>query len=252
VAEPKTSALGGKVALITGGSNGIGAATARIFANKGAQVVVGYHQGAERAERLVQELAGSGHSAMQIALQDSQTITRAAQRIRAEYGKVDILVNSAGFTRVVPAADLDAMTDEIMDSILIGNVRGTFSVIRAMAPLLRASGKGVIVNVSSIGAFTSMGSSVAYCAAKAALDSLTMTLGRALAPQIRVLSVLPGPVATDFVPGRDRAAVENLAQKSPLKEVVEAEDIAAAILACVTHLRMATGTRIVVDGGMSL
>jgi 3-oxoacyl-[acyl-carrier protein] reductase len=252
VAGPKTSALGGKVALITGGSNGIGAATARVFANKGAQVVVGYHQGVERAKRLIEELPGSGHCAVKIALEDSQTIARAAEQVRGEYGKLDILVNSAGFTRVIPAADLDAMTDEIMDSILIANVRGTFAVIRAMAPLLRASGKGLIVNVSSIGAFSSIGSSVAYCAAKAALDSLTMTLGRALAPQIRVLSVSPGPVATDFVPGRDRAAVENLAQKTPLKEVVEAEDIAAAILACVTHLRMATGTRIVVDGGMSL
>jgi 3-oxoacyl-[acyl-carrier protein] reductase len=252
VAEPKTSALGGKVALVTGGSNGIGAATARVFANKGAQVVIGYHQGADRAKRLIEELPGSWHSVAQIALENSQTIARAADEIRTKYGKLDILVNSAGFTRVVPAADLDAMTDEIMDSVLIANVRGTFAVIRAMAPLLRASGKGVIVNVSSIAAFTSIGSSVAYCAAKAAMDSLTMTLARALAPQIRVLSVLPGPVPTDFVAGRDRTAVENMAQKTPLKTVTETEDIAAAILACVTHLRTATGAKIVVDGGMSL
>ena len=223
-----------------------------MFANKGAKVVVGYHQGAERAERLIQDLAGSGHRAVQIALAESETIRRAAETVRRDLGRLDILVNSAGFTRVIPAADLDALTDEIMDEILIANVRGTFAVIRAMAPLLRESGHGVIVNVSSIAAFTGVGSSVAYCAAKAALDVITTSLGRALGPEIRVLGVSPGPVPTDFVQGRDREAVEKMSQKTPLKAAVEAEDIASAILACVTHLRMATGTKIVVDGGFHL
>lgn len=190
--SPVSSALSGKVAVITGGSNGIGAATARIFANKGARVVVGYHQGAGRAARLIEELPGDGHRAVQMSLEDSEVLRRAAQEVRDSYGRADILVNSAGFTRIVPAADLDALTDEIMDAVLIANVRGTFAAIRAMAPLLRESGCGVIVNVSSIAAFTSIGSSVAYCAAKAALDSMTLTLARALGPRIRVLSVSPG------------------------------------------------------------
>lgn len=250
--ERASSALQGKVALITGGSNGIGAATARIFAEKGAQVVVSYHRGEKRAEALVKDLSGAGHRAVPIAMEDSATIERAARDIREAYGRVDIVVNSAGFTRMVPAADLDALSDEIMDAILTANVRGTFAVIRAMAPLLRESGGGVIVNVSSIAAFTSIGSSIAYCAAKAAMDSMTMTLGRALGPQIRVLSVSPGPVATDFVPGRDRSALEKMAERTPLKSVVEPEDVAAAILACVTHLRRSTGTKIIVDGGMHL
>lgn len=250
--ERAQAALQGKVALVTGGSNGIGAATARLFADKGAQVVVGYHRGEKRAEALVTELSGGGHRAVQISLEDSATIDRATRHIREAYGRADILVNSAGFTRIVPAADLDGLSDEIMDAILTANVRGTFAVIRAMAPLLRESGDGVIVNVSSIAAFTSIGSSIAYCAAKAALDSMTMTLGRALGPQIRVLSVSPGPVATDFVPGRDRSALEKMAERTPLKAVVEPEDVAAAILACVTHLRKSTGTKIIVDGGMHL
>lgn len=247
-----SAALQGKVALITGGSNGIGAATARVFAEKGAKVVVSYHRGEKRAEALVKGLSGEGHRALQIALEDSATIHRAARDIREAYGRADIVVNSAGFTRMVPAADLDALSDEIMDAILSANVRGTFAVIRAMAPLLRESGDGVIVNVSSIAAFTSIGSSIAYCAAKAATDSMTMTLGRALGPRIRVLSVSPGPVATGFVPGRDRSALEKLAERTPLKSIVEPEDVAAAILACVTHLRKSTGTKIIVDGGMHL
>ncbi len=250
--EPKSSALRGKVAVITGGSNGIGAATARLLADKGACVVAGYHKGADRAERLLKELAGSGHRALPIVLEDSATIRGAAEAVREACGRVDILVNSAGSTRIVPHADLDALTDEIMDAILIANVRGTFSVIRSFVPLLRESGEGVIVNVSSIAAFTGAGSSIAYCAAKAAVDAATMSLARALGPKIRVLCVSPGPVATDFVPGRDRPALETLAQKTPLKRVAEPEDVAAAILACITHLKMSTGIKIVADGGMHL
>jgi 3-oxoacyl-[acyl-carrier protein] reductase len=252
VPELASSALKDKVALITGGSNGIGAATAHALADKGVKVIIGYYKGESRAERLVAELPGTGHRAVQIALEDSKTIQRAVEIVGEAYGRADILVNSAGFTRVIQTADLNALTDEIMDAILISNVRGTFAVIRAMAPLLRESGAGVIVNVSSIAAFTGLGSSVAYCAAKAAVDVITTSLGRALAPQIRVLSVSPGPVATDFVPGRDRVALTNMAQRTPMKSVVEPDAVAAAILACITHLKMSTGTRIIVDGGAHL
>ena len=96
----------------------------------------GYHRGADRAERLLKELPGSGHRALSIVLEDSDTIRRAAAAVREAYGRADILVNSAGFTRVVPHSDLEALTDEIFDAILIANVRGTFSVIRSLAPLL--------------------------------------------------------------------------------------------------------------------
>src|SRR5215472_16324308 len=98
LAEPRPAALQSKVALITGGSNGIGAATARIFAKKGAKVVVGYHRGAGRAEDLLKELPGDGHRMVQIVLEDSATIDRAAKTIPETYGRADILVNSAGFT----------------------------------------------------------------------------------------------------------------------------------------------------------
>lgn len=243
--------LAGKVAFVTGASSGIGAACARELAGAGASVVVGYNRGADRAEAVVAGLggAGSGHRAMRISLEDSATARAAAGEVGQAFGRCDILVNSAGFTRPVPHGDLEAMDDATMDAVLIANVRGPFAVIRAFAPLMKATGEAVIVNISSISAFTGSGSSIAYCAAKAGLDNLSIALARVLAPEIRVLCVSPAAVATDFVAGRDRAAVEKLAQATPLKRVTEPEDVALAVMACVTHLRQATGTRIVVDGG---
>jgi 3-oxoacyl-[acyl-carrier protein] reductase len=243
----------GKVAVVTGGSGGIGAATARMLAGAGAAVVVGYNKGEERARELVAQLPGAaGHSVLSMALDDGQTILGIVDHVRKNYGRADILINCAGYTRPIPHADLDALTDELFDSMLVTNVRGPFSVIRALNPLLQASGDGVVVNVSSISAFTGSGSSIAYCASKAALDTMTLSLARALGPKVRVLCVSPGAVATDFVAGRDRAALEKIAGSTPLRRVIEPEDVAETIMACVIHLRASTGTKIIVDGGRFL
>jgi 3-oxoacyl-[acyl-carrier protein] reductase len=252
VAARNDMSLTGKVAIVTGGSSGIGAAAVRMLAQAGAEVVVGYNKGEDRAQQLIKQLPGDNHAAMQIMLEDSETSRRAAEDVRKTYGRADILINSAGFTRPVPHADIEAMDDALMDSMLIANVRGPFSVIRAFVPLLRESGDGVIVNVSSISGFTGSGSSVAYCAAKAALDTMTLSLARVLGPQIRIMCVSPGAVETDFVAGRDRAALEKVAQSTPLKAVVQPEDVARTVLACVTHLKVTTGARIVCDGGRFL
>jgi 3-oxoacyl-[acyl-carrier protein] reductase len=243
------SELAGKVAVVTGASSGIGAATARLLAAAGATVAVGYHTGQDRAEALIAELEGSGHKALHIRLEDSDTARRAAEEVQSAFGRCDILVNSAGFTRPVAHADLEGLDDATMDSVLLANVRGPFGVIRAFAPLMKETGDAVIVNVSSVSAFTGSGSSIAYVAAKAGLDAMSVALARVLGPEIRVMCVSPGAVATDFVAGRDRAALEKIAAGSPLKRVIEPEDVARAVMACVTHLTGSTGTRIVVDGG---
>src|SRR6267142_6286886 len=234
--------LTGKVAVVTGGSSGIGAATVRRLASEGCTVAVTYNTGEERARQMLAELPGRGHGALMLSLHDGSTVRALADQVRERYGRVDILINSAGYTQPIAHTDLDALTDELYDSMLITNVRGPFSVIRALNPLLQASGDGVIVNVSSISAFTGSGSSVAYCASKAAVDTMGRSLARALAPGIRVLSVSPAAVDTGFVPGRSGAALRAHAESAPLRTITDPDDVALAVLGAVTHLRLATGT----------
>ena len=241
-----------EVVIVTGGSSGIGAASARQLAAEGATVVLTYHSGRDRADALLRELPGDGHAALQLGLDDHESIRRVAAELAARHGAVDVLVLSAGTIRPVAHADLEGLDDALLGELLASNIAGPFAVMRALVPLLRATGDGVIVNISSTSAFSGKGSNIAYCGSKAAIDTMTIALARALGPEIRVLCVSPGPVATGFLPGRGREQLEEMAAQTPLRRVVEADDVARAVLACVTHLKAATGTRIVVDGGSSI
>lgn len=249
-AEPRD--LGGKVAVVTGGSSGIGAASVRLLAAAGARVVVGYNKGADRAARLVAELPGEGHHAMHLPLEDTPRIRAVAAEVEEKFGRADILVNSAGFTRMVPHHDLEALDDALIDAVLTANVRGPFATIRAFVPLLRRSGDAVIVNISSGAAQRGTGSSIIYGASKAALDTMSMALARVLGPEIRVVVVAPGMVHTGFVPGRSEEMMAKAAQATPLKRAIEAEDVALAVIAAITHLRHTTGSIIAVDAGRHL
>jgi 3-oxoacyl-[acyl-carrier protein] reductase len=245
----------GRVVLIVGGNGGIGAATAQSFAACGASVSITYRAGADKAaaaERLLAGLAGDGHAAFAADVADTATLLALRDAIVARYGRLDVLVNSAGFTKPVPHPDLEALDDDLIDRMFAVNWRGQFATIRAFAPLLKASGQGLIVSVSSIAGITGSGSSIAYCAAKAGIDVMTKSLGRALAPEIRVLGVSPGVVDTGFVPGRGADFNAKTSATTPLKRVATADDVAAAILACATHLGFSTGTTLVVDGGRIL
>ena len=143
------SMLDGRVALVTGGSKGLGAATARLLAEEGARVVVTFANDAEAADRLIQSLPGAGHRASHTPAQDTGAIESLAAEIGATEGRLDILVNNAGSTRVIPHADLAALDDEFFDFVLAVNLRGPFATVRACRHLLEASGHGLVVNVGS-------------------------------------------------------------------------------------------------------
>jgi 3-oxoacyl-[acyl-carrier protein] reductase len=248
--------MAGKVAVVTGASSGIGRESARLFAEAGARVVVGYNNGVERADAVVASLAGSAaagfHRAMRLPLEDTAQIKKVAAAVREEFGRCDVLVNSAGFTRMVPHHDLEALGDELIDRVLTANVRGPFATIRAFAPLLKESGDGVIVNISSGAATAGTGSSIIYGASKAALNTMSMALARVLGPEIRVVVVAPGMVHTGFVPGRSEEMMAKAAMATPLKRAIEPKDVALAVLSCVTHLTHTTGSIIPVDAGRHL
>ena len=246
------SSLAGKVAVVTGGSSGIGAASVRVLAEAGARVVVGYNKGADRAAVLIAGLPGNGHRAMYLPMEDSAQIRRVATAVEEAFGRADILVNSAGFTRMVAHGDLEALDDDLIDAVLTANVRGPFATIRAFVPLLRASGDGVIVNISSGAAQNGTGSSIIYGASKAALNTMSMALARVLGPEIRVVVVAPGMVHTGFVPGRTEEMMAQAALATPLKRAIEAHDVALAVMAAITHLTHTTGSIVPVDAGRHL
>jgi 3-oxoacyl-[acyl-carrier protein] reductase len=244
--------LSGKVAVLLGGAGGIGAAAARRLAEAGATVVVVGKSETAKAQQVVESLPGAGHLAATVEIADSASLERLADQVRSTFGRTDILVNAAGFTKPVPHGDLDALSDELIDEIMKINWRAQFAAIRAFRKLLDETGDGLVVNVSSISGGTGAGSNVAYCAAKAGLDVMAASLGRALAPRIRVLNVSPGVVDTTFVPGRNADFNDKVAGSTPLGRIGSPEDIAAAIEACATHLKFSTGVTIVVDGGRRL
>ena len=183
---------------------------------------------------------------------DTASLTRLAEQLGVTYGRLDILVNNAGLTRFVPHDDLDALEDALIDDIFRTNWRGAFAAVRVCRPLLEASGTGVIVNISSVAGTTGQGSNVAYCASKAALDSLTRSLARALAPTIRVVSVAPGLVEGEYTKAFDANWSQAQAAHTPLGRLANAGEVAAAVYAAYAYLTRSTGCVIPVDGGRPL
>ncbi|MFT3790941.1 MAG: SDR family oxidoreductase [Rudaea sp.] len=243
------------VAVVTGGAGGLGAAICRALAEAGLRVVVTWRSSADAARALAAALPGDGHLALQASVTDSASLQALAASVQAECGRADVLVNCAGTTRFVAHADLDGLDDALIDEILATNVRGAIAATRALLPLLRESalpGGGVVVNISSIAARTAMGSNIAYCASKAALDNLTLSLARALAPQVRVLSVAPGLVDTDFVKSLDVVWRDKQCASTPLGRLAAPEEIGRAVAVAVRDLTFSTGCTIAVDGGRPL
>lgn len=244
--------LSGQVAIVTGGAGGIGSAISRTLAQAGATVVMTYNSDLAKANALLATLPGTGHAVAQASVTDSGSLKKLVSFVAERYGRLDILVNNAGITTPVPHGDLDALTDDWIDRIFQTNWRGTFAMIRACKALLMADAGGLVVNISSVAGQTGIGSNVAYCASKAAIDSLTRSLARALAPQIRVVSVSPGWVMGEYANRADPAYLQAQIDATPLGRLATADDVANAVLALATTLTFTTGSIIPVDGGRPL
>ena len=240
------------VAVVSGASGGIGSAIARRLASDGMTVVVGYNRSVDKAEAVVSTLEGHGHETAAMSMVDSASLAELAGRLRTDHGCVDVLVNCAGMTRPVPHDDLDALDDDLIDEIFATNWRGPFASIRALRPVLDTAEAPVVVNISSVAAVTGQGSNVAYCASKAALDSMTRSLGRALGPHIRVVSVSPGWVLGEYAARMPAEVLDTQREATPLGRLATAADVAAAVSAVVHDLPFTTGTTISVDGGRPL
>jgi 3-oxoacyl-[acyl-carrier protein] reductase len=244
--------LDGRVALVTGGSKGLGAATAHLLAAAGARVVITFANDAEAARELVANLPGGGHRASHTPAQDTAAIETLAGSIEQTECRLDILVNNAGSTRVIPHGDLRALDDEFFDFVLAVNLRGPFATVRACRSLLDASGQGLVVNVGSVSGVRGGGSNIAYAAAKAGLHAMTMSLARALAPTTRAVAVAPSLMET---PMTEMWTPQQRAQRiagNPLKRIAAPEEVAAVILGLATTMTFVNGAVIPVDGGSLL
>jgi 3-oxoacyl-[acyl-carrier protein] reductase len=243
--------LAGRVAVVTGATGGIGAAICHSLAHAGCRVVLVFRRNQQAADALSRSLPGTDHSCIQADVTDSAALDALARHVAGRYGTLDMLVNSAGTTRFVPHGDLDGLDDRLIDEIFRTNWRGPFATIRALRSLLEQDAGGVVINISSIAGTSGVGSNVAYCASKAALDAMTISLARALAPAVRVISIRPGLVDTEFIKGLDPAWRQEQVSRTPLGRLTRPDEIGQAVVAA-AMLTTATGCSFTVDGGRLL
>ncbi|MDE0537808.1 MAG: SDR family NAD(P)-dependent oxidoreductase [Rhodospirillales bacterium] len=242
--------LAGKVALVTGGSRGIGEAVARRFAGRGAQVIILHSSSPDDAQSVADSLPGPGHRQVQASVSDSAALAVVAENIRSTEGRLNYLINNAGWSTVIAHHELDELTDEIFDRIFATNVAGVFRCCRAFGPIIKESPDGgAIVNISSNAARTGMGSNIAYCASKLAVESMTQTLARVFCPEVRVLAVAPGMTLTPLAEMWGEEELSKRAQLNAMKRHATPDEMASGIVAAAADFTFSTGNVFLTDGG---
>lgn len=245
-----------KTALVTGGGGGIGSAICMKLAQSGYQIIASYHRDEKKAQHLLNNLPGDGHRIVKASNTDPTAIAGLVSEVEKSHGKLHVLVNNAGITTPVAHDDLDGLSDVWIDQIMQTNFRGAFAMIRAFRHLLERSAgvdqSTIVINISSVAGQSGIGSNVAYCASKAAMDCMTKSLARALAPKIRVVSIAPGWVVGEYSKNMDPAYLKQQQDATPLGKLAKGEDVANMVLALCEQLTFTTGSILTVDGGRLL
>ena len=241
-----------RVALVTGGGTGMGRAIALAFGREGARVVVNYARSKDESEQVASEINAAGGKATAIAadVSDEGQVRSMRDRIEQEYGRLDYLVNNAGWSTRIPHHDLERLTDNIWDRTLNTNLRGAFYCVRVFVPLLKKQEGAAILNIASVAGITGFGSSIAYAASKGGMITMTKSLARALAPGIRVNAIAPGLVCTRFAGWPESSFVEGAAV-TPIGRLATVEEIASAALFLCGDATGTTGEVFTIDGGLS-
>ncbi|MDF1765606.1 MAG: SDR family oxidoreductase [Gammaproteobacteria bacterium] len=252
--------LKGKVAIVTGSSSGVGAATVKLFASLGCHVVINYNANASGAEAVAAECEALGVETVCFGgnvANDADCVAMVTAAMD-KWGRVDVLVNNAGTTKFVDHSDLDGLDAADFQHIYGVNVVGCYQMTRAVRAAMDANQEGgAIVNVASTAAVTGIGSSIAYAASKGAMVTMTLSLARVLGPQIRMNAVCPGFIEGDWLreglgDEKYEAMMASNRKGAPLGVTATPETVAEAILHFVTGPQVVTGETLIVDGGRHL
>lgn len=244
--------LKGTVALVTGGNGGLGQRICHALAREGAHIAVVYARSREQAEGVAGELASQyqvNARAFGCDVADGADVERLVGEVAQAFGRLDVLVNDAAYNIAIPFADLDALTPEVWDKIMAINLTGPMRLIKAVAPVMKAQGRGRIVNIASVAGLSPTGSSIAYAVSKAGLIHLTRCMAVALAPETLVNCVAPGLLDGTRATANLRAEfVERAASSSLLKKPADKDDCADMVVAMCRSETM-TGQTVVIDSG---
>ena len=248
-----------RVAIVTGGATGVGAATALLLAQRGFRIAIVYSRSAAEAGETAARCQAEGADAIAVRgdVANDADCRAAIESALARFGRTDVLINCAGTTQFVPLTDLEGQSAEDFQKVYAVNVIGPYQMARAAAPHMRQGGAGAIVNVSSVGSLNGNGSSYSYVTSKAALNTLTLALARNLAPEIRVNCVLPGLIETRWLKvglGEEayRRVRDGWADAAALQKACTAEDVAQTIVWLAVDAALVTGQLLTVDGGFLL
>jgi 3-oxoacyl-[acyl-carrier protein] reductase len=247
----------GAVSIVTGSASGVGSAAARLLASKGSNVVINYTKSEQEAKDTVAACAAQGVETLLVKadVSDDAACRDMVAQAADKWGRVDVLINNAGRTKPAPPGDLEALDAQDFIDIYKVNLIGAYQMTRAVVPHMKALGNGAIVNMSALGALNGAGSSMAYAASKGALNTLTLSLARNLAPEIRVNAICPGFIQGRWMRGvlgdeRYEQLKEQTARTTPVQKAATPDEIAQLLVWFVDGTDLITGEILNVDYGM--